>query len=294
MSSFPSVSVIIPAYNAAGHIEATLESVLCQTVPASEVLVVDDGSKDHTADLAERFPLPVRVLRKSNGGPASARNLGARESHGEWLAFLDADDAWLPEKLERQLPLCSDPKVGLIHSTPPAWGTPERLTFSDLWERNRIVNSTVLVRRQAFEAVGGLDEDRELIGVEDYNLWLRIAAGGWEVVRNEGEWVRYSPTEASLSRQFERFARAELANAEKIGALLDLPREERLAKRLYILDTYGRVLLHTRCSLGARKLFAAAAREAPSPQRLLWWAAAHLPGGILNARRAVASRTAGP
>ena len=90
----PSVSVVIPAFNAARFIGRALENVLNQTVPVLEIIVVDDGSTDDTATVASRYAPLVRVARKSNAGPASARNLGASLARGEWLAMLDADDWW--------------------------------------------------------------------------------------------------------------------------------------------------------------------------------------------------------
>ena len=96
------VSVIIPAYNAAltccGQSKAR-----CPDRPPLEILVIDDGSSDRTAELVARLPPPVRLLRKENGGPATARNLGACQSKGDWLALLDADDLWYPDKLRQQL-----------------------------------------------------------------------------------------------------------------------------------------------------------------------------------------------
>ena len=95
----PRVSVVIPAYNAAAYLRRALHSVLAQTVPAHEIIVVDDGSEDGTADYVERtFPM-VRVLRQPNGGPGAARNRGVREASGDWIGLWDADDMWLPEKL---------------------------------------------------------------------------------------------------------------------------------------------------------------------------------------------------
>ncbi|MBV1799994.1 glycosyltransferase [Siccirubricoccus sp. G192] len=137
------VSVIIPAYNAARSLPRTIDSVLAQTVPPAEIIVVDDGSADETAAVAEAYGDRVRVIRKPNGGPASARNLGAREATGEWLALLDADDQWLPEKLERQLPYTRPPEVGLVHALicQQPMNVPLRLTFEDLWDRNWICNS---------------------------------------------------------------------------------------------------------------------------------------------------------
>ena len=98
------VSVVIPAYNAAATIAAAIESVLAQTRLPEEIIVVDDGSNDETSAVVERFGPIVRLLRQANAGCGQARNSGAREARGTWLAFLDADDLWLPTKLERQLP----------------------------------------------------------------------------------------------------------------------------------------------------------------------------------------------
>src|SRR5215831_9228869 len=102
MSLRPEISVVIPAYNAEGCVGRAIESALSQTHRPIEVLVVDDGSLDGTSEVVASYPAPVRLLRKANGGPASARNLAAREARGDWLALLDADDSWLPEKLERE------------------------------------------------------------------------------------------------------------------------------------------------------------------------------------------------
>src|SRR5687767_11564824 len=96
-----SVSVIIPAYNAALWVGRAIESALRQTVPPAEILVVDDGSSDDTAKTVEPYAPLVRLIRRDNGGPAAARNTGAKASLGGWLALLDSDDAWLPTKLER-------------------------------------------------------------------------------------------------------------------------------------------------------------------------------------------------
>jgi glycosyltransferase involved in cell wall biosynthesis len=98
----PQVSTIIPAYNAAPWIAAAIESALTQSVP-QEILVVDDGSTDETAAVARRYGAPVEVISQPNAGVSSARNLGLARARGEFIAFLDADDVWLPGKLGRQL-----------------------------------------------------------------------------------------------------------------------------------------------------------------------------------------------
>ena len=100
--SGPSISVVIPCHNAAPFLRATIESILQQTRPATEVIVVDDGSTDDSAWIAASFGPPVRVIRQENRGESAARNRGIEAATGDWVAFLDADDLWLPTKLERQ------------------------------------------------------------------------------------------------------------------------------------------------------------------------------------------------
>lgn len=103
MTVTPTVSVVIPCYNAAPFLRETLDSVLKQTCPALEVIVVDDGSTDDSGAIACLYGPPVRVIRQENQGESVARNRGMDEAQGEWVALLDADDRWLPHKLERQL-----------------------------------------------------------------------------------------------------------------------------------------------------------------------------------------------
>lgn len=102
------VSVVIPCFNAQRFIEQTLRSVLDQSHPPLEILVIDDGSIDRSPTLAESFGSPVRVIRQPNRGAQIARNRGIEEAQGQWIAFLDADDLWLPTKLERQLAIAGD------------------------------------------------------------------------------------------------------------------------------------------------------------------------------------------
>jgi glycosyltransferase involved in cell wall biosynthesis len=109
------VSVVIPCYNGANFLRDTLRSVLAQTLPPLEVIVVDDGSTDDSAAIAESFGPPVRVFRQPNQGESVARNRGIEEARGDWVAFLDADDLWLPEKLAEQAKLVA-PGVGAVCS----------------------------------------------------------------------------------------------------------------------------------------------------------------------------------
>lgn len=97
------ISVVIPSYNRANLLPLTVRSILAQTVPADEIIVVDDGSTDHTAEVCAAFPEPVRYIRQTNRGLPGARNTGIRASGGKWIAFCDSDDLWTPRKLEIQL-----------------------------------------------------------------------------------------------------------------------------------------------------------------------------------------------
>ncbi|WP_197439840.1 glycosyltransferase family 2 protein [Calycomorphotria hydatis] len=101
--STPTISVVIPCYNGARFLQETLQSATQQSHAPLEVIVIDDGSTDHSADIAKVFGDPVRVIRQQNQGESVARNKGIEEARGEWIAFLDADDFWKPEKLERQI-----------------------------------------------------------------------------------------------------------------------------------------------------------------------------------------------
>ncbi len=183
------VSVIIPCHNACDYIGATINSVLAQTLPPAEIIVIDDGSTDDSREVVRRFDGRVRLLTKANGGPASARNLGIASSTGDYIAFLDSDDLWMSDKLARQVAfMASHPEVGLLFSE--AWmfretdgekvisrkiGFTGDPTFRQLLHGDFIPNSTVLLRRECVERVGPLSEKRSLIGVEDYEYWMRIA-----------------------------------------------------------------------------------------------------------------------
>jgi glycosyltransferase involved in cell wall biosynthesis len=184
----PLVSVVIPTYNRARSLVRAVDSVLAQTYPAVELLIVDDASSDGTAaQLAPYLGRRVLFHRSSrNCGAAVARNIGIGLSTGDLIAFLDSDDDWLPNKLQRQVDLfrSSQSDVGLLHTG--AWqlvdNRPARAVvpryrgqiYDLLRRRNRINTSTVMVRRDVLQRVGGFDE--RLRASEDWDLWLRIAA----------------------------------------------------------------------------------------------------------------------
>ena len=178
------VSVIIPSYKSARILPGAIDSVLAQTVPADEIIVVDDGSGDDTADVCRAYNGRVRYVRQANGGASTARNTGIAAAHGDWLAFLDADDAWEPNKLELQLTALSQHESADFCVTAAlAWSaTQERYHYyfwsgsldpaimrRELLIRNILTGlcSSILVQRDAIEQIGGFAsgkacEDRRL------------------------------------------------------------------------------------------------------------------------------------
>jgi len=282
----PRISVVIPAYNSAGTIGATLCSVLSQTVSASEIIVVDDGSRDHTvAFVKEHFP-QVRIVSQPNGGPASARNHGVRLAQGDWIALLDADDGWMPEKLERQISEIAD-DVCIIHThTVGDKGKNDRnLDFEELWIHNYIGTSTVLLNKSVFHAVGGFNEDRILVGVEDYHLWMKMAATGKRIVTVREELSLYTPAEGNLSGQVSRIIAAELRNVELLAAEFAFPAESVRAKRIRILDEYARALFWLRDLPLARKYYRQLLKEQFRLKTLGFYLATFLPPALLNRQR---------
>jgi len=186
----PLVSAIIPNYNYERFIADAIESALKQTYPYVEVIVVDDGSTDMSQTVTKNYEQRIRSIRQENKGVAAARNRGVEESRGELLAFLDADDLWLPTKLERQVQLfLADDELGLVHC-----GVEE---MTDAGERIRLVlkgmegwvarellllrqavilggGSGLMVPRRVFDAVGGFDQ--RLSTSADWDLFYRVAA----------------------------------------------------------------------------------------------------------------------
>ena len=188
----PTVSVVVAAYNAERFLADALDSVAAQTAPPLETVVVDDGSTDRTAEIAERHPVGARLVRQENAGSAAARNRGIAEARGALVAFLDADDLWLPHKLDRQIAALgrtgarwcyTDARfvdaetghtLGRWSDTHPA---PEGDVARALLGGNFITVPTVLAERTVLDAVGGFPETlpgRASIS-EDWALWLRVA-----------------------------------------------------------------------------------------------------------------------
>ena len=190
----PRVSIIIPTYNRAPLLKYALDSVMAQSFQDFEVILVDDASTDDTEQLVERYSREVRYVRlgKHFGLPSVARNAGLQIARGDYVAFLDSDDQWPPQKVERQVRILDRyPNVGLVCSNAlvleERQDKPNRLylqgeytrsgwVLKELLHDNFVITSTAVIRRSLLERVGIFSEDPLLRGVEDYDLWLRIAA----------------------------------------------------------------------------------------------------------------------
>jgi glycosyltransferase involved in cell wall biosynthesis len=183
----PAVSVVIATRNYGHYLAGAVRSVLDQTFSDLEVIIVDDGSTDNTADVVRPFLVDprVRYLRTDGLGQPRAKNLGILHARGRLVAFLDGDDEWLPTKLERQLLLFADPAVGVVYArrtlmdaggrdqpTPPATLARGHV-YDTLLVQNPVCFSSVVVRKEVFETVGLFDPKLPL--AIDYDLWLRVA-----------------------------------------------------------------------------------------------------------------------
>ncbi|MEM6327273.1 MAG: glycosyltransferase family A protein [Bacteroidota bacterium] len=199
MSASPDVSAIVPVFNGAAFLREALASLVAQTRPPTEVIVVDDGSTDESGALAtsiaETASVPIRVVRQDNRGVSAARNVGIREARGAVLAFLDADDAWTPGRLARQLPLLdADADLVLGHLQVVLPGRAFPADFRPLPEApaERLPHfGSALIRREVFETVGLLDESLSLS--EDVDWFLRATEAGVT--------VRVDPGVAQLHRR---------------------------------------------------------------------------------------------
>ncbi|MCH9647358.1 MAG: glycosyltransferase [Deltaproteobacteria bacterium] len=222
----PRVSVIIPTFNRCVWLARAVRSVLAQSRPAAEILVVDDGSTDDTRSVVEsEFP-SVRYLRQENLGVSAARNRGLAAATGNWLAFLDSDDEWLPEKLSRQLAaleregsyrICHTDEIWIRngrrvnprrrHAKPTGW------VFQQCLPLCALSPSAVMLHRSVVQEVGGFDESLPVC--EDYDLWLRVTSRFPVLLVEEPLVVKYGGHEDQLSRRFWGMDRFRIVALEK-------------------------------------------------------------------------------
>lgn len=197
------VSAVMPVHNRADYVAEALDSALAQDFDGLEVVVVDDGSTDATPDVLRRYGDRIRVHRQENAGQSAAVNTGVGLARGEFVALLDSDDAWLPGKLARQVPMLdANPRAALLYAAVemmdadsrtiadprPPLRTPQGDVLDELLGGNFIRTPTAVFRRDAFLAAGGYDP--ALRCANDWDMWLRLATGR-PVLRDPATSARY-------------------------------------------------------------------------------------------------------
>ncbi|MCF6282352.1 MAG: glycosyltransferase family 2 protein [Candidatus Polarisedimenticolaceae bacterium] len=234
------ISVIIPTYNRRETLTRALNSVYAQTLSPYEVLVIDDGSTDGTGELVQQLYPQCHYIYSENGGVSHARNIGIRQSCGEWIALLDSDDEWLPGKLAAQAEaLERAPECRLCH-TEEIWirdgvrvNQMKKHTKCGGWIFKKclplcaISPSATMLKRTLLDEVGLFDE--EMIVCEDYNLWLRICSQEPVAYVEQPQIIKYGGHEDQLSRQLWGMDRFRITALEKIIALGRLKDEDRQA-----------------------------------------------------------------
>lgn len=184
MEDLEKVSIVVPCYNAGKTIERCIRSIADQHYRPIEIVIIDDGSKDNSVEVIEQIApdvlargVPIKLYKKSNGGPSSARNYGIAKSEGRFIAFLDADDYWLPDKLLRQVEQLEKYPEAVLIGGPV--GTPRsatkrvsRVHFRQLLYTNYFATSSVLVKSEIIKL---FKFDETMKYSEDYRVWLQLA-----------------------------------------------------------------------------------------------------------------------
>jgi len=227
MSSQSSISVIIPTHNRSHTIARALDSVMAQSVQPLEIIIIDDGSTDDTGELLKTHYPQVKLYRQSNHGVSHARNRGIESANGEWIAFLDSDDAWYPGKLEAQLrELERSPEVRLCHSDEHWIRNGKRINqrlrhakrggriFQHCLPLCAISPSASLIHHTVFTDLGNFDEN--LPACEDYDFWLRFTAREPVAYCDAPLVIKHGGHQDQLSRKFMAMDRFRLIALEKI------------------------------------------------------------------------------
>lgn len=230
------VSVVIPVYNAAEHLKETLESIFSQTFTNLEVVAVDDGSADDSVAILRSYGDRVVLVEQENQGPAAARNQGVKHARGEWIAFLDADDLWVPGKLEAQLASMNGCEWSYTDSIFMG-GANDQKRDSELNDKpsgdvfealicgNFIGTSSLMIKRAVFLEFDGFDQ--QLRSIQDWDLWMRIASR-YPVAYLGEPMVKYRVHSSSTSRSTRK----------------TLPNHLRVINKVFSLDGVGASKMH--------------------------------------------------
>jgi glycosyltransferase involved in cell wall biosynthesis len=247
VKSTPLISVILPTYNSALFLSPAVDSVLNQTFQDFELIVVDDGSTDETENILKAYKNSVRYIKKDHAGASAARNKGIAEARGEFIAFQDADDLWLPDKLQLQLDYFkAHPQVGVVFTGSHRFDAqgvvdsnirkgvtiPTGMIFNEILTSHFIAMPSVMVRKSCLDEVGLFEE--ALIGNEDFNLYLRLARKfPFGFVNKVLVHIRLHAN--NLSDNLEQMCEDEIKNLEKIARMFPdaaIPKRQ-LTGRIY-------------------------------------------------------------
>lgn len=250
----PKISIIVPVYNARATISETLHSLIKQTYQDFEIIIIDDGSADDSAKILKRWvkkdAKKFKYFWQRNQGPAAARNKGLKEAKGEFIAWIDADDLWLPKRLESMLKeFNKEPEVAFV-STDARYlypdnkiskqtyyqinGLPLEYSFKELLKTNFIFGSP-LIKKKVIEKVGFLDEN--LVRSEDYDYWLRILAKNYKLAIVKEPLALYRFLIDSRSQSYILVNQAELKVLSKASEFKKLSSEEKEVLRWHIKKT---------------------------------------------------------
>ncbi|MCU7906010.1 MAG: glycosyltransferase family 2 protein [Candidatus Thiodiazotropha sp. (ex Epidulcina cf. delphinae)] len=246
------VSVIIPTHNRRHTLSRALDSVLAQSLPPQEIIVVDDGSDDGTGKMIGDRYRQCNYFAQPNQGVSSARNLGIQQARGEWIAFLDSDDCWLPDKLRRQIELVTKSTCSRLCHTGEIWiRNGVRVNQMDKHAKSGgrifqrclalcvISPSSVMLHRSLFDEFGLFDP--ELPACEDYDLWLRICSREPVLFIDEPLTVKYGGHDDQLSRchwgmdRFRVYALRKLLDNQHLEEADRVAAVETLVKKCAIL-----------------------------------------------------------
>ena len=252
----PLISVVIPIYNCPEYTISTAESVKNQTYSNWEIIFVNDGSTDNTSKVIEQLAKTdhrIRIIHQANGKQGKARNNGIKHSQGEWIAFLDADDIWLPNKLEIQLSKTIQENADLSFTDgyiclendmlrrDHRLGVENKIYKGDdgiqlFHAQNRIPTSTVLVKKSILEKSGGFPEDRDIQNCEDYFLWTRLLADGYKLqgIREALLLYRVYP-ESSTGKEIKLIY-------PLLNCLIRIPGSHQQARKTHILKTLKKIV----------------------------------------------------
>ena len=241
-----SISVVIPTFNRLIYLERAIKSVLNQTISVNEIIIVDDGSDDGTSEFIHSNYPNLKYIFQSNSGVSAARNTGIKAASSNWIAFLDSDDAWVTNKIQKQITeLELNPEMNFCHSN-EIWIRNGReikqknthkkfggFIFNKCLDKCRISPSTVICRKSLLIKLNGFDEDLAIC--EDYDLWLRITSDNPVIYIEKPLIIKYGGHQDQLSRNSEGIESYHIKSLEKL-LKQDFHSEHRIAMENMLIN----------------------------------------------------------